>query len=55
MGLAVAGAIRLYTGAAIVQTVLGIVVGAAVFVAAVLALRVNEIDALRARLARRTT
>jgi putative peptidoglycan lipid II flippase len=54
MGLAVAGAIRLYTGAAIVQTVLGVIVGAAVFGAAVLALRVEEIDALRARLARRT-
>jgi putative peptidoglycan lipid II flippase len=53
MGLAVAAAIRAYTGAAIVQTVLGVVVGGIVFAVAVLALRVDEVAALRSRLLRR--
>jgi putative peptidoglycan lipid II flippase len=54
MGLAVAAAIRAYTGAAIVQTGLGVVVGGIVFAVAVLALRVDEVAALRSRLSRRT-
>jgi putative peptidoglycan lipid II flippase len=53
MGLAVAAAIRVYTGAAIVQTAFGIVVGGIVFAVAVLALRVDEVAALRARVLRR--
>jgi putative peptidoglycan lipid II flippase len=53
MGVAVAAAIRVYTGAAIVQTAFGIVVGAVVFALAVIALRVEEVAALRARLLRR--
>lgn len=53
MGLGVAAAIRVYTGAAIVQTAFGIVVGAALYGIAVLVLRVDEVDTLRSRLLRR--
>jgi putative peptidoglycan lipid II flippase len=53
MGLAVAAAIRVYTGAALVQTAFGIVVGGIVFGIAVIALRVEEVAALRTRLLRR--
>jgi len=54
MGLAVAAAIRVYTGPAIIQTGFGVVVGAAVFGVAVLVLHVDEVATLRLRLLRRS-
>ena len=53
MGVAVAGAIRVYTGPALVQTAFGIAVGGVVFAVAVLVLHVEEVATLRARLLRR--
>lgn len=53
MGGAVAVAIRVAGGPAVVQTVVGVGVGAAIYGALVLALRIDEVGALRTRLARR--
>jgi hypothetical protein len=46
----VAAVIRLVGDAALVQTAAGVLVGAIVFAAAVLVLRVEEVTALRTRL-----
>jgi putative peptidoglycan lipid II flippase len=53
MAGAVAAAIRIVGGPYIVQTGVGVIVGVAVFVTAILLLRVDEVATLRARLIRR--